>query len=68
MHFAFKVSDAKGTYAQMVQEGYSFIAEPQHMDKDYGQMKGYTFAYLRGPDGELVEIIETPGFLDKLLG
>jgi len=68
MHFAFKVGDAKEVYAQMVQEGYEFIAEPQHMDQDYGQMKGYTFAYLRGPDGELVEIIENPGFLDKLMG
>jgi catechol 2,3-dioxygenase-like lactoylglutathione lyase family enzyme len=68
MHFAFKVNDAKAVYAQMVQEGYAFIAEPQHMDSDYGQMKGYTFAYLRGPDQELVEIIENPGFLDKLIG
>src|ERR1700742_3048856 len=58
MHLAFKVNNAKDVYAQMVEEGYEFIAEPQHMDKNYGQMKGYTFAYLRGPDGELIEIIE----------
>lgn len=68
MHFAFKVGDAKDTYAQMIEEGYEFIAEPQYMDNEYGQMKGYTFAYLRGPDNELVEIIQNPGFLDNLIG
>ncbi|WP_186292766.1 VOC family protein [Mucilaginibacter corticis] len=68
MHFAFKVNNAKAIYEQMAGEGYNFIAEPQYMNRDYGEMNGYTFAYLRGPDGELVEIIENPGFLDKLLG
>ncbi len=68
VHFALKVSDAKKTYAQLVEEGYHFIAEPQHMDSGYGQMKGYTFAYLRGPDNELVEIIENPGLFDKIIG
>ena len=68
VHFALKVSDAKKAYAQLVEEGYHFIAEPQHMDSGYGQMKGYTFAYLRGPDNELVEIIENPGLLDKIIG
>ena len=67
LHLAFKVGDAKEVYAQMVQEGYEFIAEPQHMDSAYDAMNGYTFAYLRGPDQELIELIENPGFLDKLL-
>ena len=68
VHFALKVSDAKKVYAQLVEEGYNFIAEPQHMDSGYGQMKGYTFAYLRGPDNELLEIIENPGLLEKIIG
>ena len=66
IHFALKVGDIKKVYAQLAEEGYQFIAEPQHMDSGYGQMKGYTFAYFRGPDNELIEIIENPGLMDKI--
>lgn len=68
MHFAFKVSDANQAYVDLKNDGYDFIDVPQHMDENYGQMKGYTFAYLRGPDQELVEIIQNPSFFEKIIG
>jgi hypothetical protein len=36
------------------------------MDENYDQMKGYTFAYFRGPDNELVEIIQNPSLFEKI--
>ncbi len=68
LHFAFKVKDAQAAYGQLQAEGYQFIDAPQHMDEHYDKMKGFTFGYFRGPDSELVEIIENPGLMEKITG
>lgn len=67
LHFAFKVSDAQEVYKKLAGE-YEFVAAPQHMDQNYDQMKGFTFGYFRGPDGELLEIIENPSLIEKITG
>lgn len=68
LHFAFKVKDAQKAYEDLTAEGYDFIDVPQHMDEHYDKMKGFTFGYFRGPDHELVEIIQNPGLMEKIAG
>ena len=48
-HFAFGVADVDATAAALVAEGFSFLVEPR--DFDWGRS-----AYLRDPDGRLVEL------------
>jgi predicted enzyme related to lactoylglutathione lyase len=51
-HFAFGVADVDATAAALVAEGFAFLVEPR--DFDWGRS-----AYLRDPDGRLVELSQT---------
>lgn len=48
-HFALGVSDLDATAAALVEDGFTFLVEPR--DYDWGRS-----AYLRDPDGRLVEL------------
>ena len=51
-HFALGVSDLDATAAALVADGFMFLVEPR--DHDWGRS-----AYLRDPDGRLVELSQT---------
>jgi catechol 2,3-dioxygenase-like lactoylglutathione lyase family enzyme len=51
-HFALAVDDLDATAAALAGEGFTFLVEPR--DYDWGRS-----AYLRDPDGRLVEVSQT---------
>lgn len=51
-HFALGVSDLDSTVAALVADGFTFLVEPR--DYDWGRS-----AYVRDPDGRLVELSQT---------
>lgn len=51
-HFALGVTDLDATAASLANEGFAFLVEPR--DFDWGRS-----AYLRDPDGRLVELTQT---------
>jgi catechol 2,3-dioxygenase-like lactoylglutathione lyase family enzyme len=51
-HFAFGVEDVDAAAAALAADGFAFLVEPR--DYDWGRS-----AYLRDPDGRLVELSQT---------
>jgi lactoylglutathione lyase len=56
-----RVADIRAMYADLSAKGVDFLTEP----KDHGQE---IRAYIRDPDGHLIEIGQTTGVLDQLEG
>lgn len=58
-HLALNVSDIRRTYEDLSGRGVEFISEPQLVPN--GGWAGYHIAYLKDPDGIVVELVEPVG-------
>lgn len=56
MEFALDVSDVKGTFDKLVSGGAVAYHPPTHMDMGSGSVG--SFAYIKDPDGNTVELVE----------
>jgi catechol 2,3-dioxygenase-like lactoylglutathione lyase family enzyme len=55
VHIGLQSSDVRGDYRELSGQGVEFISEPVEF------RPGVWIVYFRGPDGEVLELRETPG-------
>lgn len=67
MEFALDVDDVRGTYEEVVGAGAQPFCEPTRIDMGWGTVG--TFAYVKDPDGSIVEMVEVErmGYLPPLV-
>jgi catechol 2,3-dioxygenase-like lactoylglutathione lyase family enzyme len=57
-HLCFQVDDIEETYREMERKGIRFLSTPVTISKDHPSLAGVRFCYFRGPDGEVIEILQ----------
>lgn len=57
-HLCFQVDDIEKTYREMEEKGIRFLSTPVTISKDHPYFAGVRFCYFRGPDGEIIEILQ----------
>jgi catechol 2,3-dioxygenase-like lactoylglutathione lyase family enzyme len=60
MHIAFEVKDIKKSYNELTQNGIRFHRDPDFIGEDGGDLKGLGYVYFRGPDNEILELVQVP--------
>lgn len=60
MHICFEVDDIEEAAAYITDKGIRLHDKPVTFPKDKGPMAGYKMAYFNDPEGNLLEIMETP--------
>jgi catechol 2,3-dioxygenase-like lactoylglutathione lyase family enzyme len=58
-HVAFEVADAHATYERLSAAGVAFTAQPLVITE--GGAAGYVLAFCLDPDGNRIELLQTPG-------
>ncbi|UCB45931.1 MAG: VOC family protein [Spirochaetota bacterium] len=60
MHIAFQVNDIKKAYNILRQKGIRFHRDPDFIGDDGGDLSGLGYVYFRGPDNEILELVQLP--------
>jgi catechol 2,3-dioxygenase-like lactoylglutathione lyase family enzyme len=60
MHICFQVDDIRDAYGRLVDLGIKFHRDPDFIGDDGGELSGYGYVYFRGPDNEILELIQVP--------
>lgn len=58
-HICFQVPDIQKTYQEMQAKGIKFLSTPVTISKDHSHFAGVRFCYFRGPDREVIEILQS---------
>jgi glyoxylase I family protein len=57
-HLCFQVDDIEKTVAELEAKGVQFLSTPVTISKQHPFFAGVKFCYFRGPDGEVLEILQ----------
>jgi glyoxylase I family protein len=57
-HLCFQVDDIEKTVAELEAKGVQFLSTPVTISKEHPFFAGVKFCYFRGPDGEVLEILQ----------
>jgi len=57
-HICFQVDDIEKTYRELEAKGIKFLSTPVTISKQHPHFPGVRFCYFKGPDGEVVEILQ----------
>jgi len=57
-HICFKVDDIQETVADLESKGIKFLSTPVTLSRDHPFFAGVKFCYFKGPDGEVLEILQ----------
>ena len=57
-HICFAVDDIEQTYRELEAKGIRFLSTPVTIAKDHPYFAGVRFCYFRGPDREVLEILQ----------
>lgn len=57
-HLCFQVDDIEKTYKELRAKGVDFLSTPVTISKTHPHFPGVRFCYFRGPDGEIIEILQ----------
>jgi glyoxylase I family protein len=57
-HLCFQVDDIEKTVAELEAKGVEFLSTPVKISKEHPFFAGVQFCYFRGPDGEVLEILQ----------
>ena len=60
MHICFHVDDILNIYTELKDRGIRFHRDPDFIGEGGGELEGYGYVYFRGPDNEILELIQTP--------
>jgi catechol 2,3-dioxygenase-like lactoylglutathione lyase family enzyme len=58
MHIAFSVDDINKVYEELKAKGIRFHRDPDIIGEGGGNLAGFGYVYFRGPDNEILELIE----------
>jgi catechol 2,3-dioxygenase-like lactoylglutathione lyase family enzyme len=57
-HICFQVENIEQTYRELAAKGVRFLSTPVTIAKDHPYFAGVRFCYFRGPDREVIEILQ----------
>jgi catechol 2,3-dioxygenase-like lactoylglutathione lyase family enzyme len=57
-HLCFQVDDMEKTAAELQAKGITFLSTPVTISPNHPFFAGVRFCYFRGPDGEVLEILQ----------
>jgi catechol 2,3-dioxygenase-like lactoylglutathione lyase family enzyme len=57
-HICFQVIDIEKAYKELEAKGIKFLSTPVTISKQHPHFPGVRFCYFKGPDGEVVEILQ----------
>lgn len=57
-HLCFQVDDIEKTTRELKAKGIEFLSTPVTISQDHPFFAGVRFCYFRGPDGEVLEILQ----------
>jgi catechol 2,3-dioxygenase-like lactoylglutathione lyase family enzyme len=60
MHLCFRVHDIMKVYEELKAKGITFHRAPDFIGDDGGELSHYGYVYFRGPDNEVLELIQPP--------
>jgi len=60
MHLCFRVEDILKVYEELRAKGITFHRTPDFIAEDGGELANYGYVYFRGPDNEVLELIQPP--------
>jgi catechol 2,3-dioxygenase-like lactoylglutathione lyase family enzyme len=60
MHLCFRVHDIMKVYEDLKAKGIKFHRIPDFIGDDGGGLAHYGYVYFRGPDNEVLELIQPP--------
>lgn len=57
-HLCFQVEDVEKAYQELQARGVKFLSTPVTISKQHPHFPGVRFCYFRGPDDEVIEILQ----------
>jgi catechol 2,3-dioxygenase-like lactoylglutathione lyase family enzyme len=57
-HLCFQVDDIEKTTAELKTKGITFLSTPVTISRQHPFFAGVRFCYFRGPDGEILELLQ----------
>ncbi len=60
LHLCFRVVDMEGTYEYLTSKGVKFHKSPGIIGEDGKGLAGHKYVYFRGPDNEVLELMQPP--------